>query len=65
MTDTTTIQLDRETKRQLDALKLDGETYDAAVARLVDDQGVLMTEADVRAIAHEEAEAVVDDLRRR
>lgn len=52
--DTTTIQLTTATKQRLDAVKLDGESYDDAVRRLVDDEGVLFTESEIRELIREE-----------
>lgn len=49
--DTTTIQLTRDTKRRIDKRKFDGESYNAAVNRILDGSGVLFTEDEIKTIA--------------
>jgi len=60
----TTIQVSDEVKRELDKRKLDSESYSEAVARLLDDNGVLWRVEDVRDVAREEAREVLMEARR-
>ena len=55
----TTIQLDTETKTLLDKCKAPSESYDAAVRRLVEDEGLLFTEDEIRSMARAEAKDMI------
>lgn len=55
----TSIHLTSETKKRLDRRKTQSESYDEAINRILDDEGVLHTEEDIRAIVRDEAERLV------
>jgi len=62
----TTIQLDESTKDRLDKVKLDNESYDTAVNRLLDDQpDGLLSETEVREIARDEIRNELESYGRR
>ena len=56
MTETTTIQVTRETKALVDERKLGGESYDAAIRRLAEDSGFVWTREEIREVVREEVE---------
>jgi len=60
----TTIQVSDDVKRELDTRKLDSESYSEAVARLLDDNGVLWRKEEVRSVSREVAREVLMEARR-
>lgn len=52
----TTIQVDEKTKSLIDERKLEGESYDSALNRILSDSGTLHTDAEIREIVREEIE---------
>jgi len=60
----TTVRLSSETKELLDQCKLDGETYNEALGRLLTENGILWTEQEVREIARDEAGDILHEVRR-
>lgn len=62
----TTIQLDDSTKERIDRRKAEAESYDTAVNRILDGgAGVLFTEDEIRRMARDEAEDVVQSVAHR
>jgi len=60
----TTVRLSSETKEMLDQCKLDGETYNEALRRLLSENGILWTEQEVREVARAEARDILREARR-
>jgi len=60
----TTIQVDESTKKRLDKIKHENESYDTAVNRALDDNpGVLYTEDEIRSIVQSEIESMQRGVR--
>lgn len=65
MTDNTTIQISKQTKKRLEKRKHENESYDTAVNRVLDDNpGVLFTEDEIKDIARRQARGEIRELQR-
>jgi hypothetical protein len=60
----TTIQVSQDVKKQLEEVKTDDESYNAAVKRSLEGSGVMWTEGEIRDMCREIVNEELQSIRR-